>query len=67
MSTPLYEDGELSITSFAGGKGRGPCAQIDVNNEEGGNADYGMVQVTRTQAETVVRVLAKWLGMEVSR
>ena len=66
MSTSLYEDGELQIVSFAGGKGRGVCVQIYVHKDEL-TPNYAIVDITRTQAETVVRVLAKWLGMEVSR
>jgi hypothetical protein len=62
MSTTLYEDGDLAISSFAGGVGRGPSVQID-----NGAVRNGMVQLTRTQAETTVNVLAKWLGLEVSR
>jgi len=61
MSTRLYEDGELTISSFAGGKERGPSVQID------SPPCPGYVQLTRVQAETVVNVLAKWLGMKVSR
>jgi hypothetical protein len=62
MSTPLYEDGELAISSFAGGKGRGPCVQITHSPSED-----QFVQLTRVQAETVVNVLAEWLGLKVKR
>lgn len=63
MSKTLYEDGDLTISSFAGGKGRGPSVQIDAPNATVAAVDY--IQLTRTQAETVVKVLAKWLGLEV--
>jgi len=66
MTTTLYEDGGVTITQFAGGNARGVCVEVTLaQNPHDGQFDS--VQLTRTQAETVVNVLAKWLGLAVSR
>ena len=64
MSTELARAYDVQITSFAGGRGRGACVQIDVDDQRGANVDFGAVQLTRTQAEFVCDVLSKWLGKD---
>lgn len=61
MSKELAMAHDVHIGSFVGGIERGPCVQVEVTDGLGANADYGIVQLTRTQAEFVRDVLTKWL------
>jgi hypothetical protein len=74
VSKELAEMHGVHIASFAGGIERGPCVQIVVTDDRDANrrpgpplrvyADYGIVQLTRVQAEFVRDVLTKWLTPE---
>lgn len=62
MSTQLANAHDVEVSSFAGGRERGPCISVSNSDGKGANPDYGQVELTRTQAEFVRDVLTKWLG-----
>lgn len=63
MSKLLAEAYDVTVTSFAGGKDRGPCVQIDAGQNGQNNVSY--VQLTREQAEFTRDVLSKWLKGDI--
>lgn len=54
MSTVLYQEGRLTLSMFAGGRVRGPCVQIDV--------DDAYVQLTRDEVRELYNALREYLS-----
>jgi hypothetical protein len=58
MSTNLFDEGQLYVQQFGGGKERGLCLQIGTGTPDGG----AYIQINAEELAKLLPVLTKWFS-----